>query len=148
VDGNRQKYVELSLAGKWVSLAREIILDNPGIEKSRFIEIAAPLMPTHIQRDGKKAGQAQLAMRSVDHLIAVCKTVTLNEGKLTSKPKNGPIPPKGYTGQIASFAARNGTVSSSDLPHIKYFRDLANALCKKGVLVKLNSKSFAVTEGE
>lgn len=146
MDRNRQKYVELSLAGKWISLAREIIIDNPGITESRFVEIAAPLMPTHIQRNGKKAAQVHLAMRSLQHLIRVCKTVFLVDGKLTSKTKGNSTLGKGYTFEIERFAASNGSVSAKDLPHIKYFRDLANGLCKRGVLVRLGSGSYATKE--
>jgi hypothetical protein len=156
VDGNRQKYVELSLAGKWVSLAREIILDNPGIEKSRFIEIAAPLMPTHIdRRNGKKIPQVKLATDSIRHLVKLHKSVLLVDGKLTSKAREAAA--KGYGKEILELASINGTVRATDLPHIKYFSALAFQLCKRKLLRKVEKGVFAVkktkedatlTEGE
>lgn len=143
MDGNRQKYVELSLAGKWVSLAREIILDNPGIEKSRFIEIAAPLMPTHIdRRNGKKILQVQLATESIRHLVKLHKSVLLVDGKLTSKPKESPA--KGYGKEILEFASTNATVRATDLPHIKHFSALAFQLCNRKLLRKVEKGIFAV----
>jgi hypothetical protein len=145
MDGHREKYVELSLAGKWISLAREIILDNPGIEVPKFIEVAGPLMPRHIRIYGKKAGQVQLARRSLEHLIDVQKTVTMIDGRLTSKPKM-PQFPGGFTGQILSFAATNGTVSRSDLPHIKHFSTLACQLCKRNLLKQVEKGVFAIME--
>jgi hypothetical protein len=156
VDGNRQKYVELSLAGKWISLARQIILDNPGIEKSRFLEIAAPLMPTHIdRRNGKKILPVQLATQSIRHLVKLHKSVLLVDGKLTSKPKESFL--KGYGKEILELASANGTVRATDLPHIKHFSTLAFRLCKRKLLRKVEKGIFAVkktkddatlTEGE
>ena len=156
MDRNRKKYVELSLAGKWVSLAKEIILDNPGIEKSRFIEIAAPLMPTHIdRRNGKKILQVQLATESIRHLVKLHKTVLLVDGKLTSKVRESSA--KGYGKEILELASINGTVRATDLPHIKHFSALAFQLCKRKLLRKVEKGVFAVkkfrddatqTEGE
>ena len=146
MERNRQKYVQLSLAGKWLKMAREIILDNPGIEESRFIEMAAPLMPTHIQRrGGRKSGQVELAIASINHLTTVCKTVVLMDGKLTSKPRDNSAN-KGYTKEIVGFAASNGTVTAKDLTHIKYLRDLAAKLCDRGVLKKVSPGVFAIAE--
>jgi hypothetical protein len=145
VDGNRQKYVELSLAGKWVSLAREIIIDNPGIEESRFIEIAAPLMPTHInRRKGRKNGQVKLATESIRHLVKLQKSVLLVDGKLTSKPKVSFT--KGYCKEILELASINRIVRATDLPHIKHFSALAHELCKRKLLSKVEKGVFAVKE--
>jgi len=143
MDGNRQKYVELSLAGKWVSLAKQIILDNPGIEKSRFLEIAAPLMPTHIdRRNGKKTLQVQLATESIRQLVKLHKSVSLVDGKLTCKARESPA--KGYSKEILELASINGTVRSKDLPHIKHFSALAFELCKRKLLRKVEKGVFAV----
>ena len=145
MDRNRQKYVELSLAGKWVSMAREIILDNPGIEESRFIEIAAPLMPTHIDRhDGKKVGQVRLAAESIRHLVKCHKTVLLVDGKLTSMPRE--VVARGYSKEILDFASNNKTVKASDLPHIKHFSNLASQLCRRKRLRKIETGVFAMKE--
>ena len=145
MDRNRQKYVELSLAGKWVCLAREIILDNPGIEESRFIEIAAPLMPTHIERRKvQKIGQAKLARESITQLVKTCKSVSLIDGKLTSKPRGALR--KCHSKEILDFAINNENVRTSDLPHIKYFSTLANRLCKRNLLKMVEKGVFSIVE--
>ena len=144
MDGNHQKYVELSLAGKWVRMAREIIIDNPGIEQSRFIEIAAPLMPTHIDRhDGKKVGQVRLACESIRHLVKTHKSVLLADGKLTSKPRE--VFAKGYSKEILDFASASGSVRATDLPHIKHFSALALQLCKRKFLKRVEKGVFVIS---
>ena len=147
MDGNRKKYVELSLAGKWISLAREIILDNPGIEESRFIEIAAPLMPTHIDSyRGKKLGQVRLASESIRQLVKLTKSVLLVDGKLTAKPREGFR--KEYSKEILDFASTSENVRATDLPHIRHFSSLARQLCKRKVLERVGKGVFAIKEGK
>lgn len=143
MDRNRQKYVELSLAGRWIKLAREIIADNPGIEESRFMEIAVPLMPTHIQRrQNKKSGQVGLAIESLRVLVFRDKSVELIDGKLTAKKS----PLKGYCCEILNFATSNGSVSAKDLPHIKNFHALATGLHNRNVLQRLKTGVYGLPE--
>lgn len=143
MDRNRQKYVELSLAGRWIKLARQIIADNPGIEESRFMEIAVPLMPTHIQRrQNKKSGQVGLAIESLRVLVFRDKSVELIDGKLTAK--NNPL--KGYSREIVNFATSNGLVSADDLPHIKNFHALAKGLRDRNVLERVKPGVYAMPE--
>lgn len=144
MDRNRQKYVELSLAGRWIKLAREIIIDNPGIEQSRFMEIAVPLMPTHIDRRGKKSGQVGLAIEAIRVLVSRDKSVELIDGKLTSRK----FFKKGYVDEILSFAASNGSVSRKDLPHIKTFGTLASQLYNRNALKKIKPGVYAIAEAK
>lgn len=148
MDANRQKYVELSLAGKWIKLAREIIIDNPGMSKSQFIEFAAPLMPTHIhlRAKGRKAGQVELAKDSIYVLTVTKKCVRVIDDKLFDKPADLDAHPKGITGEIVSFAKENPTVSRSDLPHVKHFGKLCSDLCKRKILRRLSPGVFAIAE--
>ncbi len=142
MDRNRQKYVELSLAGRWLKLAREIIIDNPGITESAYMELAAPLMPTHIRRNGKKSGQVALATEAVRTLVSFYQSVELVDGKLTAKK----FSKKGYVAEIVDFATRNGSVSRMDLPHIETFSTLVSQLYKRNVLKKIKPGVYAIAE--
>lgn len=145
MDRNRQKYVELSLAGRWLKLAREIILDNPGIDESRYLEIAVPLMPTHISTCGKrkKATQLELARRAIHSHLSVTKHVRFVDGKLFSDPIGSK---KGYQERIMSFARKNSTVSKDDLPDLPNFSTYACRLCRKNVLRRIKPGVYAIAE--
>lgn len=145
MDRNRQKYVELSLAGKWLKLARKIILDNPGMDESQYLQIAVPLMPTHISTCGKrkKASQLELAKRAIHSHLTITKHVRFVDGKLFSDPIGIK---KGYQDQIVSFARQNGTVSRRDLPDLPNFSTYACRLCRKNVLRRIKPGVYAIEE--
>lgn len=144
MENNREKYVKLSIAGKWQALARQIIIDNPGITRSKFVEIAAPLMPRHICRnpEGKKTGPVSLALKAIGALSSE-GAIYESDGKLFSVRRSIP---DGPSRRILEFASTNKTVESKNLSDIGNFCRLASQLCKRGLLERVSKGVYKKAE--
>ena len=64
---NQEKYRQMSVDGKWIAIAIEVVRDNPGMTRSELIAEASVFMPTFIVMDGKKRTKISLAMRAATH---------------------------------------------------------------------------------
>jgi len=135
---DHQKYVELSLAGKWITIGRAVIQDNPGMSRSDAVALVARYMPDHICRRNAKQGKVSLAVDSVKRSNAVEIDGKLYPEARKSRP--------GPSADIVKFAIENGIVSSKDCKHIKHFHKLAQLQVDRGVLVKVNPGVYAIAE--
>lgn len=136
---NRQKYAELSLAGKWIKLAQQVVADHPGMTESEYLQIASPFMPTHIRSGDRKAGKVELAMRA----LRSSKMLDVIDGKIYYCGGEKTVKP-GLQSEILEHASSNGTVRGVDLPHIKDFSVLATRLVRKGFLKKDGRGVFSI----
>lgn len=136
---NRQKYAELSLAGKWIKLASEIVADNPGMTESEYLQAASPFMPTHIRSGARKAGKVELAMRA----LRASKVLFWKGDRIYCRGDDKPVKP-GLSREIYEHALSNGEVKGTDLPHIKNFSVLVARLVRKGLLKKDGRGAFSV----
>ena len=64
---DQEKYRQMSVDGKWIAIAIEVVRDNPGMTRSELIAEASVFMPTFIVMDGKKRTKISLAMRAATH---------------------------------------------------------------------------------
>jgi len=124
-------YVELSLKGKWIALARAWLEKNTPCEIDHYLVQASKLMPTHtLGKRGERISQVGLAKRALGHLRAV-----VDGNIIVSVPKKT-IQGKGYTQAILQSALQNGYVVRSDFPNVKHFGQFAKSLASRGYLVR------------
>lgn len=125
------EYVELSLNGQWIALARKWAEKNAPCEIDHYLVQVSKHMPTHmIDRKGNRVSQVGLARRALRHFRPV-----IEENILVSVPKKK-ITGKGYTQAILQSALQNGYVVRSDFPNVKHFGQFAKSLASRGYLVR------------
>lgn len=60
------KYRRASLAGQWIWISREFLLENGPMHRSEYLEKVATLMPSHLRdSDGKLMSKMGLAKKSL-----------------------------------------------------------------------------------
>ena len=132
---NQEKYRQMSVDGKWIAIAIEVVRDNPGMTRSELIAEASVFMPTFIVIDGKKRTKISLAIRATAH-CSFKRAVVEQDGRLYAKPK---YRKRGFTFEIIEHAKKHGKVSHADFPEIKNFCSLASQQCKLGNLTRISS---------
>lgn len=137
-----EKYRKMSVEGKWIAIALEIVRDNPGLTRSEIIAEAAVFMPVHIANCGKKQSKIGLARMAVSHRNFV-KSVIDNDGRFFAKPA---YRKPGHSFEIVEHARKHGTVCFSDLPDVVNFGSLACQQVKRGVLKRVSKGVYAPSE--
>ena len=135
---NQEKYRDLSLAGKWVKLAHQVIEDNPGITEYEYMRIVCVFMPTHIIRNSRRATKMELAKEA----LRVIK-LRIEDGKMFVLPNSCSGKP-GYTAEILRFAKEHGEVRRKSLPHIENFFRIASYLASRGMLKKTSPGVYEI----
>lgn len=142
-----EKYRKMSVDGRWLAIALEIVRDNPGLTKCEVIAEASVFMPTFIDGGrGKKMGKVQLATRAANHKTFADYTFCV-DGKLFAKPihrrhKEGP------TFNIVEHAKKHGVVRRREFLDVKNFSRLCDLQVCKGVLKKVSAGVYAINNDE
>jgi hypothetical protein len=121
------EYVELSLEGKWGTLARKWLSKNAPCAVDDYLVSVSKLMPTHIVKHDGRLSQATLARHALKRMKA-----TIIDGVIQPlKPFSGQ---KGYAARVRSDALKNGYILMKDYPDIKNISGIVSGLTKIGFL--------------
>ena len=133
------EYLELSLSGKWASIARKWLEKNAPCSVEDYIVGVARHMPTHIaSRDGRLS-QVQLAKQAMGRLkVAIVNGMI--QAPATSRSQ------KGYAERVRQDALRNGYVIRTHYPDIKHIGGIISGLVAQGLLV-YDSKNRYILNG-
>ena len=137
-----EKYRKMSVEGKWIAIALEIVRDNPGLTRSEIIAEAAVFMPLHIANGGKKQNKISLAQMAVSHK-SFAKLVFETDGRFFAKEV---YVKRGLTFDIIEHAKKHGTVCQQDFPTVVNFRSLASQQVKRGVLKRVAKGAYAIND--
>lgn len=133
------EYLELSLSGKWGSIARKWLEKNAPCTVEDYLVSVSRFMPTHILRGGsERISQIGLARSA---LVRINPPIV--DGFI-QKPKRHSA--KGYTERIREAALKNGYVVRSDFQDIENFSSLAGGLAKQGLLTKASDRRWILAE--
>lgn len=139
-----EKYRKMSVEGKWIGIALEIVRDNPGLTRSEIIAEASVYMPLHIANCGKKQSKIGLARMAVSHRN-FSKSVVEDNGRFFAKPA---YRKPGHSFKIVEHAKKHGTVCVSDFPSVVNFGSLACQQVKRGALKRVSKGVYAINNDE
>lgn len=128
------EYLEKSLKGKWISLARQWLEKNGPCSVEHYMVSVRPLMPTHICYEGsdKRRTQQQLAWFAIRRIADRSQ-----DGLLHIKPRKLSGQKKGSTDEIRRIVEQHGVINARELRHIKNGSSLLSQLCRKGEIRRL-----------
>ena len=137
-----EKYRKMSVEGKWISIALEIVRDNPGLTRPEIISEAAVFMPLHVASCGKKQSKISLAKMAVSH-HNFSKSVVETDGRFFAKE---PYVKRGHTFDMIEHARKHGTVSQPDFPTVVNFGALASQQVKRGTLKRVAKGVYSIND--
>lgn len=133
------EYLELSLSGRWISIARKWLEKNAPCSIDDYIVSVSKLMPTHILNGTVRSSQVSLAKEALIRLDVVRENGIVYPPK---KKTNG----KGFTERIRQDAFRNGYVLREHYPDILNFSSLVGFMVKAGLLVHDSRGKYILNE--
>lgn len=125
------KYLEQSLNGKWISLARQWLSEHGPVTTEQYMTSVRPIMPSHITFGKIRKSQSFLARRAL-RIVAVQQ----EDGHWIVKPLNRKK--TGATDEMRRILSLHNTVTFEEIRHIKNFAGVLDNLLRRGEVIRVS----------